>query len=46
MMMRDDGKRVHRHPDAVAYLEGLGEEGAAMVRPYKAPSEGLFVGLL
>lgn len=35
MMMRDDGKRVHRHPDAVAYLEGLGEEGAAMVRPYK-----------
>jgi hypothetical protein len=35
MMTQDDGKRVHRHPDAVAYLEGLGEEGAAMVRPYE-----------
>ncbi len=35
MMTQDEGKRVHRHPDAVAYLEGLGEEGASMVRPYE-----------
>lgn len=35
MMTQDDGKRVHRHPDAVAYLEGLDEEGASVVRPYE-----------
>ncbi len=35
MMTQDEGKRVHRHPDAVAYLEGLGEEGASMVRPHE-----------
>ena len=34
-MTQDEGKRECRHPDAVAYLEGLGEEGAAMVRPYE-----------
>ena len=34
-MAQDEGKREHRHPDAVAYLEGLGEEGAAVVRPYE-----------
>ena len=34
-MAHDEGDRGHRHPDAVAYLEGLGEEGAAMVRPYE-----------
>ncbi|MCY3672297.1 MAG: ISKra4 family transposase [Alphaproteobacteria bacterium] len=31
-MTQDDGNQVPRHPDAVAYLEGLGEEGAAVVR--------------
>ena len=30
---KDD--QVHRHPDAVAYLEDLGQEGAAMERPYE-----------
>jgi len=33
-MTGSEGSRVHRHPDAVAYLEGLGEEGAAVVRPH------------
>ena len=33
-MTQDEGKRECRHPDAVAYPDGLGEEGAAMVRPY------------
>ena len=33
-MTQDEGKRERRHPDAVAYPEGLGEEGAAVVRPY------------
>ena len=33
-MTGDGGERFHRHPDAVAYLEGLGEEGAAVVRAY------------
>ena len=31
-MTRDEGKRAHRHPDAVAYLEGL-TEGEAAVHP-------------
>ena len=31
-MVQDDETRDHRHPDAVAYLEGLGEESVAMVR--------------
>ena len=34
-MAHGEGDRGHRHPDAAAYLEGLGEEGAAMVRPYE-----------
>ena len=34
-MTQDEEKRVHRHPDAVAYLEGLDEEGASVVRPYE-----------
>jgi len=34
-MTGGEGSGVHRHPDAVAYPEGLGEEGAAMVRPYE-----------
>jgi len=33
-MTGSEGSRVHRHPDAVAYLEGLGEEGATVVRPH------------
>ena len=33
-MAHGEGNHGHRHPDAVAYLEGLGEEGAAVVRPY------------
>ena len=33
-MTRDGGKRERRHPDAVAYPEGFGEEGAAVVPPY------------
>ena len=33
-MTHGEGNHGHRHPDAVAYLEGLGEEGAAVVRPY------------
>ncbi|MXX88583.1 MAG: hypothetical protein F4213_11945 [Boseongicola sp. SB0677_bin_26] len=31
-MTQDDGNQVPRHPDAVAYLEGPGKEGAAVVR--------------
>lgn len=31
-MMQDDRNHVPRHQDALAYLEGLGEEGAAVVR--------------
>ncbi len=34
-MTGDGGKRFHRHPDAVACLEGLDEEGAAVVRAYE-----------
>ena len=34
-MTRKEGSDAHRHPDAVAYPEGLGEEGAAVVRPYE-----------
>ena len=34
-MTQDKGKEAHRHPDAVAYLEGVGEEGASVVRPYE-----------
>ena len=34
-MTRKEGSDAHRHPDAVEYLEGLGEEGAAVVRPYE-----------
>ncbi len=33
-MAHGEGNHGHRHPDAVAYLEGLGEEGAAVVRPH------------
>ena len=34
-MTNDKGKHGHRHPDAVAYLEDPGQEGAAVVRPYE-----------
>ena len=29
------GHRGHRHPDTVAYLEGLGEEGASVLRAHE-----------
>ncbi len=32
-MTRNEGNRAHRHPDAVAYLECLPEDGAAMHPP-------------
>ncbi len=34
-MTQDAGDQGHRHPDAVAYLEGLAEEGAAVVRRHE-----------
>ncbi len=34
-MTQDAGDQGHRHPDAVAYLEGLAEEDAAVVRRHE-----------
>ena len=34
-MTNGKGKHGHRHPDAVAYLEDLAEEGAAVVRTHE-----------
>ena len=38
-MTRDEGKREHRHPDAVAYPEGL-TEGEAAVHPPVVREDG------
>ncbi len=35
MMAKVKGNRGHGHPDTVAYLEGLGEEGAAVLRVHE-----------
>ncbi len=41
-MTRDEGKRAHRHPDAVAYLEGLTEGEAAVHPPLVRAHDGGF----
>ncbi len=35
MMAKVKGNRGHRHPNTVAYLEGLGEEGAEVHHPHE-----------
>ena len=35
VMAKSKGKQGHRHPDTVTYLEGLGEEGAAVLRKHE-----------
>ena len=41
-MTRDEGNRAHRHPDAVAYLEGLTEDEAAAHPPLVRAHDGGF----
>ena len=41
-MTRDEGNRAHRHPDAVAYLEGLTEDEARVHPPLVRAHDGGF----
>ena len=41
-MTRDEGNRAHRHPDAVAYLEGLTEDEARVHPPLARAHDGGF----
>ena len=41
-MTQDTRKRVHRHPDAVAYLEGLPEQEADVLPPLVRMYDGGF----
>ncbi len=41
-MTRDEGNHGHRHPDAVAYLEGLAEGEAAVHPPVVREHDGGF----